>query len=98
MAVTVESFVAANTVFDARSPARVQAAIDEASKHFDAGVCGNLYDDLVEAQTRVILFQDPQGLPTSATGDKSGFLEQAQERLKSLKRLVPIRGLGTRST
>jgi hypothetical protein len=95
MAVTVGSFLAANTHFDARYTAKVQAAIDEASRHFDAGVCGNLYDDLVAAQTAVILLSDPNGLPTSATGDKSGFLEQAQERLKSLKRLVPVRGLGT---
>jgi len=95
MPVTVESFIAANTVFDGRRPAAVQAAINEAAVMFDAGVCGDLYDALVEAQARVILFGDPNGLPTSATGDKSGLLEQAEARLDRLKRLVPIRGVGT---
>lgn len=97
MAVTVESFLTANPYFDARNTGRVQAAIDEASQHFDATVCGELHDSLIEAQARVILLSDPNGLPTSATGDKSGFLEQAEARLLRLKRLVPIRGLGTRS-
>jgi hypothetical protein len=97
MAVTVESFLSANTYFDARRVGAVQAALDEAALHFDATVCGELYDRLVEAQARVILLSDPNGLPTSATGDKSGPLEQAEARLKSLKRLVPVRGLGTRS-
>src|SRR5262245_66549637 len=95
MAVTVESFLAANTAFDARRAPAVQAAINEAALMFDAGVCGDLYDALVEAQARVILLGDPNGLPTSATGDRSGLLDQAEDRLARLKRLVPIRGVGT---
>lgn len=94
MAVTVESFLAANTYFDARRSAPVQAALGEAARQFDPAVCGELYDALVEAQARVILLGDPNGMPTSATGD-SGLLAGATERLQRLKRLVPIRGLGT---
>jgi hypothetical protein len=96
MAVTVSSFLAGNTVFDARKTGIVQAAITEASRMFDAGVCGDLYDSLVEAQARVILLSDPNGMPTSESGD-SGFLEGATARLQRLKRLVPLRGLGTRT-
>jgi hypothetical protein len=94
MPVTAESFLASNTCFDGRRSAAVQAAIDEAAKQFDAGVCGELYDALVEAQARVILLGDPNGLPTSATGE-SGMIESARERVEALKRLVPVRGLGT---
>lgn len=95
MTVTVASFIAANTAFDARRTAPIQAAIDEAKLHFDATVCGDLYDRLVEAQTRVILLRDPNGLPTSATKE-SNLVDDAVNRLTELKRLVPVRGLGTR--
>jgi hypothetical protein len=97
MAVTVETLLAANTVFDGRRPASVQAAIDEAKLLFDASVCGNLYDALVSAQACVLLLSDPNGMPTSATGDKTDLLDNAKERLLRLKRAVPVRGLGTRS-
>ena len=97
MTVTQAGFLTANSYFDGRRPGAVQAALDEAAKYFDAGVCGDLYDALVEAQARVILLSDPNGLPTSVTGDKSGLAEAAAERLKTLKRLVPVRGLGTRT-
>jgi hypothetical protein len=97
MAVSAAQFQARNPHFDGRKPASIEGALAEAAGHFDAGVCGNLYDQLVEAQARVILLSDPSGMPTSVTGDKSGPLEQAVERLNALKRLVPIRGLGTRS-
>lgn len=97
MAVTVASFTAANTAFDGRRPAAIQAAIDEASLMFDAAVCGDLRDRLIEAQVRVTLLEDPNGLPTSATGDKTDLLDNAKERLLRLKRLVPVRGIGTRS-
>lgn len=96
MTVTVDGFLAANTMFSGRRGAPVEQAIAEASKMFDPAVCGELYDNLVEAQTRVILLRDPSGLPTSTTGDKSGLAEDAEKRLLHLKRLVPIRGLGTK--
>jgi hypothetical protein len=96
VAVTQAGFLTANSYFDGRRPGAVQAALDEAALHFDATVCGPLYDALVEAQARVILLSDPNGLPTSTTGDKSGLADSAAERLKALKRLVPIRGLGIR--
>lgn len=96
MAVTVESFKAANTAFDGRRDPAIQAAIDEAKLSFSADVCGDLYDPLVMAQARVILLQDPNGLPTSATKE-SNLVDDAINRLQKLKRLVPVRGLGTRS-
>lgn len=97
MAVTLESFLAENTAFDARRAPAVQAALAEAALMFDAGVCGELYDALVSAQARVILLGDPQGLPTSVTGEQSGLLADARARLDRLKRMVPARGLGTRA-
>ncbi len=93
MALDAATFLAANTYFNGRDTARVTAAIAEAEKHFDASVCGDLYDALVEAQTRVILLGDPNGMPTSKTG-ASELRKDAGERLQSLKRLVPIRGVG----
>lgn len=98
MAVTVESFCAKNTVFEARRGGAIQGALDEAAATFSAEVCGELYDPLVEAQARVILLEDPNGMPTSATGDKSDLLDNARARLLRLKRQVPVRGLGTRSS
>lgn len=95
MAVTVAQFLAKNTVFDSRREGTVQGALDEAHLTFDAAVCGELYDALVEAHARVILIEDPNGMPTSATGDKSDLLDNAKARLLRLKRLVPMRGLGT---
>ena len=97
MPITAAELLARNPYFDGRRPAAVEGALVEAAVQFDAGVCGKLYDLLVEAQARVILLSDPNGMPTSVTGDKSGPLEQAQERLKALKRAVPIRGLGAGS-
>src|SRR5262245_4518873 len=97
MPISAPDFQARNPHFTGRKPASIQAALDEAAASCSAEVCGNLYDMLVEAQARVLLLSDPNGMPTSTTGDKSGPLEQAQERLKELKRKVPIRGLGTGS-
>lgn len=98
MAVTVESFLAKNTVFQGRRVPAIQGAIDEAALQFDAAVCGAMHDALIEAQTRVILLEDPNGIPTSGTGDKSNLLETAKARLLRLKRIVPLRGLGTRES
>lgn len=94
MAVTVNGFLAKNTIFNGRLPASIQGALDEAAKHFAAAACGDLHEPLIEAQARVILLEDPNGLPTSTTGQDK-LKEDALDRLQRLKRLVPLRGLGT---
>jgi hypothetical protein len=95
MAVSVADFILRNTIFDGRRPVPIQAALDEAAKMYDAAVCGTLTDNLVEAQARLILLEDPSGLPTSSTGDKTDLIDNAKQRLLRLKRQVPVRGLGT---
>lgn len=101
--IDAQTFARRNAIFRVRDLGVIDAALERARLTVSLQVCidarggdatagESLYDAIVEADARVQLMGDPNGLPTSVTKD-SNLGDHYRAELIKLKRLATPRGL-----